>query len=189
MGLSVETHILPPDGDIPNSALPLVLYRNALAPELRIASGCQALFARNQWPGNWVDGIFDYWHFHLTGHEVLGCVAGWARVGFGGDGGIAVEFRAGDVVVIPAGVGHKRLSEKHDGFTVVGGYPPGQSGAIARPGDVPLEEAQRAIAALNPPRADPVAGERGPLMAAWGIATAPIGTGRRDAGGPTDPAP
>ena len=165
----IESFVFNPDGDIPNSPLPLLLYRHALAPVLRTASGCQALFQRNQWPGNWVDGIFDYWHFHVTGHEVLGCVAGWARVGFGGDGGGAVEFREGDVVVIPAGVGHKRLSEKHDGFAVVGGYPPGQSGGIARPGDHSMEAAQRAIASLELPRADPVLGETGPLISAWNI--------------------
>jgi len=165
----VESFTLRPEGDIPNSVLPLFLYRHALPPELRTASGCQALFARNTWGGNWVDGIFDYWHFHVTGHEVLGCVEGWARVGFGGDGGIAVDFRAGDVVVIPAGVGHKRLSEKQDGFTVVGGYPPGQSGAITRPGEVSLEEGQRQIAGLPFPRADPVLGNQGPLMKAWTI--------------------
>jgi uncharacterized protein YjlB len=165
----IETFSLAPDGDIPNNPLPLVLYRHALAPELRTASGCQALFARNLWAGNWVDGIFDYWHFHLTGHEVLGCVAGWASVGFGGDNGIAVEFRAGDVVVVPAGVGHKRLGAKQDGFTVVGGYPPGQSGEIARPGDVAGDEARRRIAGLALPRADPVLGPQGPLIAAWRI--------------------
>ncbi len=112
----VESFSLPPDGDIPNNPLPLILYRHALPPELRSPSGCQSLFARNTWGGNWVNGIFDYWHFHITGHEVLGCVAGHALVGFGGDGGIRVEFRPGDVVVIPAGVGHKRLSEKRDGL-------------------------------------------------------------------------
>ena len=81
----VETFIFAPDGDIPNSSLPLVLYRHALPPELQTPGGCQAIFARNQWRGNWVNGIFDYWHFHVTGHEVLGCVAGSADVGFGGD--------------------------------------------------------------------------------------------------------
>lgn len=173
----VETFALKPDGDIPNSTLPLVLYRHALTPVLRTASGCQALFQRNQWPGNWVDGIFDYWHFHVTGHEVLGCVAGWARVGFGGDAGIAVEFREGDVVVIPAGVGHKRLSEKHDGFTVVGGYPPGQSGAITRPRDFAPDEARRAIAGLDLPRADPVLGDAGPLIKAWAVRQAAMPRG------------
>lgn len=184
----VETFSLPPDGDIPNSSLPLILYRHALPPEPRTPSGCQSLFARNTWGGNWVDGIFDYWHFHITGHEVLGCVAGEALVGFGGDGGIRVNFRAGDVVVIPAGVGHKRLGEKQDGFTVVGGYPPGQDGIIARPGELSVETARRAIAALQLPRADPVLGNDGPLIKAWGIAEAPLSAGSLNPGGPMDQA-
>jgi uncharacterized protein YjlB len=175
----IQTFSLSPHGDIPNNPLPLVLYRHALAPELRTAAGCQALFARNQWPGNWVDGIFDYWHFHLTGHEVLGCIAGWASVGFGGDRGVAVEFRAGDVAVVPAGVGHKRLSPKHDGFTVVGGYPPGQSGEIVRPGEVDADEARRRIAELALPRADPVLGPQGPLISAWKM----LDAANRGAGG------
>jgi uncharacterized protein YjlB len=165
----VETHVLPPDGDIPNNSLPLVLYRHALPPELQSAGGCQALFARNLWRGNWVNGIFDYWHFHVTGHEVLGCVAGAAEVGFGGDSGIMVEFRAGDVVVIPAGVGHKRLSDRRGGFTVVGGYPPGQSGEITRQGEIERDEAMRRIAGLALPRADPILGSDGPLMKAWNV--------------------
>jgi uncharacterized protein YjlB len=71
------------------------------------------------------------------------------------------------VVVIPAGVGHKRMSEKRGGFTVVGGYPPGQNGTITRPGEVSFEEAQRRIAALAPARGDPLGGPEGPLIAAW----------------------
>jgi uncharacterized protein YjlB len=165
----VQSFVFAPDREIPNNSLPLILYRQALTPALRTASACQSLFRENNWVGNWVDGVFDYWHFHVTGHEVLGCVAGEAEIGFGGDSGVQVTFRAGDVVAIPAGVGHKRLSEKRGGFTVVGGYPPGQSGRITRPGEYPLAEAQRLIAALDLPRGDPVTGPDGPLIAAWGV--------------------
>lgn len=163
----VETFIFGPEGALPNNELPLVLYRRALPPELRSPAGCQALFRENDWVGNWVDGVFDYWHFHVTGHEVLGCVNGEAEIGFGGDNGAEVTFQAGDVVAIPAGVGHKRLSTKRGGFTVVGGYPPGQSGAISRPGDFTLAEAERRIEALALPKGDPVSGQDGPLFAAW----------------------
>lgn len=163
----VEIFMLPQDAEIPNSPLPLVLYRHALPPDLRVAGGCQGLFSRNGWTGNWVDGIFDYWHFHLTGHEVLGCVEGEADVGFGGDAGVRTSFRAGDVVAIPAGVGHRRLSEKRGGFTVVGGYPPGQDGTISRPGELSLGEARERIARLALPLGDPVFGPQGPLIEAW----------------------
>jgi uncharacterized protein YjlB len=165
----VQSFVFAPAGEIPNNSLPLILYRQALPPALRTASACQSLFRENNWVGNWVDGVFDYWHFHVTGHEVLGCVAGEAEIGFGGDSGVEVTFRAGDVVAIPAGVGHKRLSEKRGGFTVVGGYPPGQSGRITRPGEYPLAEAQRLIAALDLPRGDPVTGPEGALMDTWGV--------------------
>jgi uncharacterized protein YjlB len=162
-----ETLVFQPDGEIPNNTLPLLLCRGVLAPELQTPAACQALFRENDWVGNWVDGVFDYWHFHVTGHEVLGCVAGDADIGFGGDHGAKVTFSAGDVVVIPAGVGHKRLSAKRNGFTVVGGYPPGQSGVISEPGDFPLSEAQGKIAALALPKSDPVLGVEGPIFAAW----------------------
>jgi uncharacterized protein YjlB len=165
----IERYVLAADGDIPNSSLPLLVYRHALPPDLQSPSGCQSLFVRNEWRGNWVNGIFDYWHFHVTGHEALGCVAGSADVGFGGDAGIVTEFRAGDVVVIPAGVGHKRLSAKRDGFTIVGGYPPRQNGTIMRPGEMLLEDARKAISNLALPEGDPIFGFEGPLIAAWHI--------------------
>jgi len=164
---TVQSFKFDPDGEIPNNPLPLLLYPQALPPALRSPSAAQALFRENDWVGNWVDGVFDYWHFHVTGHEALGCVAGEAEIGFGGDAGIKVTFRAGDVVAIPAGVGHKRLSEKRGGFTVVGGYPPGQSGRITQPGEYPLAEAQRLIAALALPKGDPVSGPEGALVEAW----------------------
>lgn len=167
MSGQAETFLFKPDGDIPNNVLPLVLYRGALPPALRTPGACQSLFHQNDWVGNWADGVFDYWHFHVTGHEVLGCVQGDADIGFGGDHGAKVTFSAGDVVAIPAGVGHKRLSAKRGGFTVVGGYPPGQNGTISEPGDFPLAEAQRKIAALALPKSDPVAGADGPIFAAW----------------------
>lgn len=163
----VETFLIEPAGAIPNHPrLPLLVYRAVLLPELTNAAACQSLFKRNRWGGNWVDGIFDYWHFHVTGHEALGCVAGRGRVAFGGDGGVEAEIAAGDVVVIPAGVGHKRLDASSD-FTIVGGYPPGQSGAIACPGDIEVDEAAERIAALELPATDPVFGREGPLTKRW----------------------
>jgi uncharacterized protein YjlB len=164
---ALETYVLDPEVDIPNSALPLLIYRGVLPPYLQAAGACQSLFKRNRWAGNWVNGVFDYWHFHVTGHEALGCVAGRATVGFGGEHGLAADIGAGDVVVIPAGVGHKRVGASPD-FQVVGGYPPGQSGAITRAGDVELEAAREAIAKLALPATDPVFGWQGPLLDHWG---------------------
>lgn len=163
----IETHLLQPGGDMPNNGrMPLVIYRGALSGAAMSADGCEALFRRNGWQGTWVNGVFPYWHYHLRSHEVLGCVAGGARVGFGGDEGVEAEFNAGDVVVIPAGVGHKRLAQQPD-FMVVGGYPPGQDGTVTNPGDVDLDAAIRAVAAVPAPDTDPVGASTQGLPALW----------------------
>lgn len=154
------------DGAIPNSRLPLLLYRGALPPELRLAGALQALFRRNGWSGAWVNGVYDYWHFHTRGHEVLGCIGGSARLGFGGETGVVLDVAAGDVVVVPAGVGHRRLAAAPD-FLVVGAYPPGQEGDIVRPGDMTPESAAEALSALALPPGDPISGVEGPLLPAW----------------------
>ena len=164
--VSLETRVLKPSGAIPNSRLPLVIYRSVALPELRTAEGCARLFSGNGWGGNWIDGVFDYWHFHTTGHEVLGCVAGQAVIGFGGADGIATTVTAGDVAVLPAGTGHRRLEASPD-FTVVGGYPPGQSGRIVCPGDIPIGEAVLQIEELPLPDTDPLFGPGSTQIDCW----------------------
>lgn len=167
-GLRIETHSLQAGDGMPNNArFPLVVYRGALSGDALSADGCAALFRRNGWQGTWVNGVFPYWHYHLKSHEVLGCVAGSARVGFGGDGGVAADVYAGDVVVIPAGVGHKRLSQQ-PGFQVVGGYPPGQDAAVTNAGALDLETAQRESTSVPVPASDPVGGPGDGLTAIWG---------------------
>jgi len=164
-----ELHVFSEDGGIPNSRLPLVLWRGRLPAEAREGQAACALYRRNGWSGTWVYTVYPFWHFHTQGHEVLGCVSGSATIGLGGEGGISAEVRPGDVCVIPAGVGHRKLEASAD-FLMAGGYPPGQSGDIRRPGDVDPEKARRPIARLPLPATDPILGGLSGLPELWGQA-------------------
>src|SRR4051795_2762590 len=123
---AIETYCFADDGIVPNSPLPLVVYRGALPDCGDRASFCEAMFARNSWPDSWCNGIHPYHHYHSTAHEVLGIARGHARVRFGGENGRSVELQAGDVVVIPAGIAHKREAVSGD-LLVIGSYPRGQN--------------------------------------------------------------
>lgn len=164
----VETSRFADDGRIPNSRLPLLVFRSALAPgSADPAAAFERLFARHGWLGAWRDGIFAFHHFHSTTHEVLGVARGWAEVRFGGEAGATQHLAAGDVVVIPAGVGHKH-ERSSDDFLVVGAYPDGRDWDVRRgePGERPTVMAN--LAAVPLPGQDPVHGADGPLLDAWG---------------------
>jgi uncharacterized protein YjlB len=164
---TVELYRLGDDGRIPNNErLPLIVYRGVLPQGGDRASACETLFERNGWGDGWRNGIFPYHHFHSTAHEALGIVAGHAWVRFGGDAGETVEVHAGDVVVIPAGVGHKRESASAD-LLVVGAYPKGQSVDLCTGKLGERETAQRNIPRVALPKRDPVYGKTGPLIEEW----------------------
>ena len=87
---------------------------------------------------------------------------------FGGENGETVGLTAGDVVVIPAGVGHARISQSHD-LLVVGAYAEGRDWDIIRATDAgAIGPARKRIAQVPLPEADPVDGADGPLMKLWG---------------------
>src|SRR5436853_7568007 len=154
----VETYRFSDDGTVPNSALPLIVYRGALADCSDRAAACEQMFAANGWPGSWRNGIYPYHHYHSTAHEVLGIARGQAQVRLGGENGQTVELRAGDVVVIPAGVAHKRESASAD-LLVIGSYPKGQHPDMCRAEPASHDGALANIANVPLPARDPVTGK------------------------------
>jgi uncharacterized protein YjlB len=167
----VETYRFADDGTVPNSKLPLVVYRGALPPSSAGGGGdraaaCERLFAAHGWPDAWRNGIYPHHHYHSTAHEVLGIARGSARVRLGGEGGQTVELGAGDVVVIPAGVAHKREAASSD-LIVIGAYPQGQHPDLCRAEPARHAAAVAAIAAVPLPAADPVTGGAAPLLKCW----------------------
>jgi uncharacterized protein YjlB len=155
-----QTWVAPPGERIPNHPSFAVLVYRDVPGVSEGAGSCRDLFARNGWGGSWVDGVFDFHHFHSTSHEALGVVAGEATLELGGPEGSAFEVAAGDVLVLPAGTGHRRACSCA-GFTVVGAYPKGQEDYDLLRGEDPAEvaAAQKRIAALGAPPTDPVGGE------------------------------
>ncbi|KAJ4287731.1 hypothetical protein N0V90_012435 [Kalmusia sp. IMI 367209] len=107
-------------------------------------------------------------HYHSTTHEVLCVHQGRAKLLFGGEhnpGKVEAEVRAGDAIVVPAGVGHRLVEDYGDGggFQMVGSYPEGcdwdmcygkegEEGKAQRVKDVPWF------------RKDPLYGDNGPVL-------------------------
>jgi uncharacterized protein YjlB len=163
----VRAHVLADDGTIPNSRLPLLVYHKGvdLAGQDPPAA-IEATLRANGWGNGWRNGVFAYHHYHSTTHEVLVVYAGSARAQFGGERGIVATLNPGDVVIIPAGVGHKNLGASAD-FRVIGAYPRGQAWDICygKPDERPRSDEN--IARVPLPTADPVFGRQGPLLAHW----------------------
>ncbi len=116
-------------------------------------------FRDNGWSGLWTDTIYDYTHFHSNAHEVLGIAEGHLNLRLGGDSGSLFRLKAGDMVIVPAGVGHRRVGNDK-GLKVIGAYPRGQS-------HYDMKRKGRRVPKVALPSIDPFFGAEGPLVRAW----------------------
>jgi uncharacterized protein YjlB len=121
------------------------------------AAAFEALFDRNRWPAAWRNGVFPFHHFHTNAHEVLGVYSGEVTVQFGGDSGVVVTARPGDVIVLPAGTGHKKVSSR-GALGIVGAYPAGQHPDMRTPLLSSARRSVEAVAGVPLPECDPVHG-------------------------------
>ncbi len=170
---NVEIIPLPDDGVFPNSMIrPALVLRGAFSfaegdEEARDpADVIQATFEKNGWTNGWRDGVYDFDHYHSTAHEVLGCYSGEAELQLGGPRGSVHVLQKGDVLVVPAGVAHRRIQASED-FRVVGCYAEGRQCDMNRGKSSERPRVDDNIAALPRPNADPVYGASGPLIHNW----------------------
>jgi uncharacterized protein YjlB len=163
--MKVLAHLLPPSGAIPNHPRwPLLIYPQAIALAGRDPAAIfEERFTRNAWPAAWRNGVFPFHHYHSNAHEVLGIYEGEVTVQFGGEGGVTVTAVPGDVLVLPAGTGHKKLSSRGV-LGVVGAYPEGSHPDTCRP---PLARKAVRVEEVALPAFDPVYGPGGPLFEHW----------------------
>lgn len=170
--LDFDTNIKPEmlyfedDGVTPNSHLPLLRYKDAFtARGLEGASWLEQKYYSNNWGNSWRNGIFDFQHYHSIAHEVLGIYSGEANVLLGGDDGEIVKVTAGDIIVIPAGVGHKNLGSENLG--VVGAYPGGMQVDIVRATPEQRPRVDQNIEKVLIPLQDPLHGDSDGLLDIW----------------------
>lgn len=138
---------------------PLLVYPQVLTDAS--AEAFEDLFNRNRWPAAWRNGVFPFHHFHSNSHEALGVYAGEVTVQFGGDRGVAVTAKPGDVIVLPAGTAHKKLASS-GALGIVGAYPEG-----SRPDTCKGAGGSNEILHVPLPAYDPVYGASGPLFEHW----------------------
>lgn len=164
--MNFKTYCFNDDGIIPNNKFPVILY-----PKYIDLADCsdwlEKTFIKNNWLNNWRGIVLPYDHFHSNTHEVLGLGQGSVSLKIGGANGQVFHLVAGDVIIIPAGVGHYSISE-HSNYQFIGGYPNGQEWDLK----TGLEEGERtqilqAISAVEMPEKDPIFGEEGLLFEKW----------------------
>ena len=153
------------DGAIPNSRLPMLVYRAAVPAD---PAAIETTVRREPLASGVARQRASVPAFPQQRAR------GFGRRARPGQGAIRwprrrnVGHAAGDVVVLPAGVGHCRLEKSAD-LLIVGAYPDNASAAgpaSRRPGRARC--VVRNIAAVATPNADPVAGGQGALVSLWG---------------------
>ncbi|HEX3937781.1 MAG TPA: hypothetical protein VHX43_09785 [Xanthobacteraceae bacterium] len=163
------THKFADDGRIPNNPdLPLVLYRGGidLAGSPDPEAVIEKTFSANGWGHLWRNGIYPYVHYHSMIHEAMGVARGRATVRFGGEKGEDIEIAPGDVVVLPAGTGHQRLTQTPE-LVVIGAYPPIGKYDLCRGSRPDHARAIVTIPKVPRPATDPIFGRNGPLVSLW----------------------
>ncbi|MEC6748030.1 cupin domain-containing protein [Marinilactibacillus sp. XAAS-LB27] len=158
----------------PNNGLPVLVYPEGFKDLVNQNHPAQAVIdqlAEHQYTNAWVNGIFDYHHFHSNTHEVLVCLSGEATVQLGGLSSKTITFTQGDVILLPAGTAHKRLKASKD-FSIVGAYPNGKEFDTYKEKDVQSEEQfwkiKREVKKVDLPQRDPVQGKNGAVQKYWG---------------------
>ncbi len=122
------------DKPFPGSEIDLRLYQAVFdKADTALDAKFRKRFTANGWSLPWINGIFNFHHFHAEAHEALGCARGWVIVQFGGPNGPEFKLEAGDAVLIPAGVAHKNIDHSPN-YCILGSYPHNQQ-ADLRPGD------------------------------------------------------
>lgn len=163
----ITASLIPQEGYFPNNpTLPLLIYHGVFTIDQLAASEVKGLLKENGWGDAWVNGIYDYPHYHSNTHEVLVIIAGWCEVIYGGPQGKLYKLAEGDVVIHPAGVSHKR-EKASENFSCVGAYTDGKSYDMCYGKAEEHPQVDINIKNVPLPKKDPVYGSEGVLFKYW----------------------
>ncbi|KAH6669902.1 hypothetical protein B0J14DRAFT_106948 [Halenospora varia] len=174
-----ELHYVKPTPHVPNSILPIIVYRSVLDDTL------PENILKTIEPQKWIKGgqwkAYPVPHFHSICHECYGVIQGENTYSLGkgprdtDDCGIKLKVQKGDVFVFPAGVSHASIDSKGE-YEYVGLYP--ERNERSEDGeafdmhycDATPDETKKLAArcAQTPvPDLDPLYGRDGPLPRIW----------------------
>lgn len=167
--LRVSKHLIPAHGMTPNTSIqnkPLMIYHAAFGNKTSASAIESHLKSVGVVDPQWRYTMYSTSHFHSTSHEVLGIASGEARLCFGHEDNpdhVEAVLKAGDVVVMPAGVAHRLLDDLKGGFEMVGCYPKGCNWDMCY-GKKGEEKNVAGIKKLGWFERDPVYGDKGPAL-------------------------
>ena len=167
------------DGLVPNSNFPAIVYPSAVHFESRDPSESMEVLQenvwRNGWKVDWKGNVYRKVHYHSTAHECLVVFRDQAQIELGGRRfGQYIKMKPGDVLLIPAGMGHEQLTMSRH-FLVFGLYPDDQDWDLNwgwekergnRRGKADYNIKRVALPHPNL-YTDPIFGRGGPLMELW----------------------
>ncbi|RMZ71835.1 cupin domain-containing [Pyrenophora seminiperda CCB06] len=166
--LRLSAHYIPSHAHLPNTTPhnhPLLIYHSCFSPSTT-PSALESHLPTNFLIPQWRYTMYKTTHYHSTTHEVLCVFSGRARLLFGGEanpGKVEEEVRAGDAIVVPAGVGHRLLEDLDGGFEMVGAYPKGCNWDMCY-GKEGEEKKARAVGSVEWLTKDPLYGDDGPVL-------------------------
>ncbi|MCJ1286293.1 hypothetical protein MMC26_005638 [Xylographa opegraphella] len=167
--LRVSKYQIPPYKLLPNTSIqhhPLFIYHSAFPSSASAATIESHLRDIGIVSPQWRFTMYSTTHFHSTSHEVLAISNGKAKLCFGGEENpknVEAVLEKGDVIVIPAGVGHRLLEDIEGGFEMVGSYPTGMHWDMCYGREAEKEKID-GIRHLKWFDHDPVYGQEGPML-------------------------
>lgn len=137
--------------------LPAIVYKETV--------DVKSQFKQAGWKILFESSVFDYHHYHPNTHEAIGVLSGEATLMIGGESGQKQKITQGQVLLLPAGYGH-RLLESTEDFKVALSYPE-QVDLKIETSINDLSQVNSEINSVPLPKTDPVYNTQGPMFKEW----------------------